>query len=376
MWKCDGESGVSYILGTGKTHDRFLIMVSLADIDCRQMSLLLSRPPIINPTYCSFELPNLQLENVGVQDAPPSPVAHIASQCQLGQLIAGMLATMGSASDASKVNSVKSDIEEWLVSLHPAYQEIEPDTKWDDEHAYVPLHRLQLHAIGYMTMMFPFKPFLVKTFDSKSSETERIHRKTAVDIAIHLMEITRRLFDQVFPINAKFHLVTFLIFDTAAFFCSALIHDKDHSLPRRKDIVDAIILACSLMEKLAPITKTGAICYPVLTRLAKSLSKSTKTTASLGVDGEVVNLEHGHRDPLLSLDPRLLPDSISPEFAPFSFDSITPDVFLPASLDFPVSGIETPPVMGVGDLANVDVGQFDQIWDWQNLDLTLLPFPP
>ncbi|KAJ5161533.1 hypothetical protein N7492_006925 [Penicillium capsulatum] len=341
-----------------------------------QMSLLLGRPPIINPLYSSFELPNLQLENVGVQSAPPSPVTHIAAQCQLGGVIAGIPATMAGTHDTSKADSIKSHIKQWLLSLHPAYREIDPDTQWDDKHEYVPLQRRQLHVIGYMTMLLPFKPLLVKTFDSKSLESERLHRKMAVNIALHLMEVTRRLFDQVFPIYAKFHLVTFLIFDTAAFFCSALIHDKDGSLPRRDEVVQAITLACSLMGKLAPITKTGAICYPVLARLVRSLSKSAKASTLLKADGEVPNLADDSHGFSLGLESISLPDGISPEALP-SFDSMAaPDVFFPASLNVPLPDMETSPPMGVGDLTDVNVGQFDQIWDWQNLDLALMPFAP
>jgi hypothetical protein len=50
-------------------------------------------------------------------------------------------------------------------------------------------------------------------------------------------------------------------------------------------------------------------------------------------------------------------------------------IFLPTSedLDLPMVSMKTPPIMSVGDFSNLDVGQFDQIWDWQNLDLTLIP---
>lgn len=104
------------------------------------------------------------------------------------------------------------------------------------------------------------------------------------------MDVSHRLFDHVYPINAKFHLVTFLLFDTAAFLCSAMIHDKDRSLPQRDIILQKVSLACSLMRRLAQVTKTGAICYPVLVRLAKSLSPSSRRIASFaGMGGEVSN---------------------------------------------------------------------------------------
>jgi hypothetical protein len=279
--------------------------------------------------------------------------------------------------DPVQANSVKSDIDQWFVTLPPAYRETDPDTTWDEKHIYVALQRHQMHAIGYMTMLVPFKAFLTKTFDSQSSETDRELRSTAVDIAVHLMDVSHRLFDHVYPLNAKFHLVTFLIFDTAAFLCSAMIHDKDRSLPQRDNIIQKISLACSLMQKLAQVTKTGAICYPVLVRLAKSLSSSSKRTASLpGMSGDVSHLgiNVAGPSPELELDAFPYSESISTESLSSSLGFLGPnEIFLPASLDLPIPGMETPPVISVGDFSNLDVGQFDQIWDWQNLDLTLFP---
>lgn len=341
------------------------------------MSLLLSRPLIINHCYCPFELPNMHIECHDSKTGPPSPFSHIASQCELGKIISRVTASMEGAIDPIQAYSVKSDIDQWFATLPPAYRETDPDTQWDEKHIYVPLQRNQMQAIGYMTMLVPFKAYLTKTFDSYSSEADKALRSTAADIAVHLMDISHRLFDHVYPLNAKFHLVTFLIFDTAAFLSSAMIHDKDHSLPQRENIIQKISLACSLMQKLAQITKTGAICYPVLVRLAKSLSTSSKKTASFTeINGGVSSLgvNGAGPSPELELDAFSSLGSTSTESSSSSLGPLGPnEIFLPASLDLSVPGMETPPLISVGDFSNLDVGQFDQIWDWQNLDLTLFP---
>lgn len=341
------------------------------------MSLLLSRPLIINQHYYPSKLPNMQLECQNSKTGPPSPFSHIASQCELGKIILRVAATMEEAVDPLQAYSIKSGIDQWFTTLPPAYRETEPDTQWDEKHIYVALQRHQMQAIGYMTMLVPFKTFLTKTFDIHSSEADKALRSTAVDIAVHLMDVSHRLFDHVYPLNAKFHLVTFLIFDTAAFLSSAMIHDKGHSLPRRENIIQKIGLACSLMEKLAQVTKTGAICYPVLVRLAKSLSTSSKKTASFAeINGGVSSLEVNGTGPSPELELDAFPSlgSTSTESSSSPLGSWGPnEIFLPASLDLSVPGLETPPVISVGDFSNLDVGQFDQIWDWQNLDLTLFP---
>lgn len=335
------------------------------------MSLLLSRPLVINQSSCAYELPNMQLEITDPANGPPSPVSHIASQCELGQMITRAPATIRGTSDDFEADSIKANIEAWMKSLPRAYQENNPDTRWDEDHIYVPLQRRQMHAIGYMTMLLPFKGFLAKTFDSQSSSTDRARRSSAIEIALHLMEVSHRLFDQVFPINAKFHLVTFLIFDTAAFLCSAVIHDKDNSLPRRDSVFQAIHLACSLLAQLAQVTKTGAICHPVLEKLARSLSSRTATE----MNGDMPNAALGNFGNSSDSETLLYNDTISPESMPSSLEFMPAnEMFLsnPASLDLPSNGMETLPIMGVGDFSGLDVGQFDEIWDWQNLDLTLL----
>lgn len=284
-------------------------------------------------------------------------------------------ATMEGVTDDSAAGSIKSDIETWMHSLPPAYREKDPDTQWDENYIYVPLQRRQLHAIGYMMMFLPFKSFLARTFDSKSSSTDRARRNSAIGIALHLMKSSHRLFDQVFPINAKFHLVTFLIFDTAAFLCSAIIHDKDRSLPQRDEVLRAISLACSLISQLAQVTKTGAICQPVIERLARSVSPKTATMIN-SANGDILNTG-GDFDPLPELDALSHANSNSPEFLSSSLGlAPTMEMFFPASWDLPTTGMDTPPIMGVGDFSNLDVGQFDEIWDWQDLDLTLLPHLP
>lgn len=335
----------------------------------RQMSLLLSRPLIVSQTGSPFELPNMQLDsNVTGDSGPPSPFLHIAMQCELGRIVTKVPSIMGGTLRATDPEAIQTDIEKWLASLPPAYRETGPDIQWDEEHTYVPLQRRILHAIGYMTMLLPFKAFLAKSYTAQSSEKDKAHRATAVDISLRLMEASQRLFDHVLPLNAKFHVVTFLIFDTAAYLCAAMIHDKGHSLPQRERVTQAIALACSLMERLATVTKTGAFCYPVLMKLAKSLPTSSKNTGK--ADGADTDMSQSSTD--LS-DPS---SGVSPESFPSSLGSLAAGMFMPASFDLPVPGMEPPPIMGMGDFSNLDVGQFDQIWDWQDLDLTFLPSLP
>lgn len=336
------------------------------------MSLLLSRPLIISQSGSSIELPNMKLEVQDPENGPPSPILHTIIQCQLGLTITKLDPAPEGVLDPSKAQATRQCVSEWLSSLPQAYHEIDPDTRWDDGHIYVPLQRRQMHAIAYMTMFGPFKPFITRVFGSKSNDDEKASRGLAIDIGLHLMEVCRLLFDQVYPTNAKFQLVTFLIFDTAAFLCSAIIHDQDHSLPRQKEVLAAIEIACDMMRKLSSITKTGAICNPILARLASSLTGASKRPAVPDMADEKKSSEIQFSDSKSGLSVEISPDSLYSSLG----SPAAADTFFPASLDFPMSGFETPSFLDLSDFSDIDFGQFDQIWDWQDLDLTLLPELP
>ncbi|KAJ6013628.1 hypothetical protein N7540_008219 [Penicillium herquei] len=339
----------------------------------RQIAMLLSRPLIINHISSAVELPNLQLERSD-SEGPPSPFAHVSLQFQLGQTMRGTSILNGGETTSLEAESIRSHINNWIASLPPAYSESDPDTQWDKTHIYVPLQRHNLHAISYMTMFSPFKGFLTKIYDSSSSREDRVCRSQAVDIAIHLLKLSRQLFDHVFPINAKFHIVSFLLFDTAAFLCSAVIHDRDNSLPRRDEVIEVIRLACSLMEKLSQITKLGAVCYSVMAKLSGSLLKPPKTSPHVNGIGNYPSEAINYNGISLDLAVPPLTDDISPESLIPSLDSLnSTQTFFPASLDYPIPDLEIPLSMGVSDFSDFDIGQFDQIWDLQDLDLTLLP---
>lgn len=95
-------------------------------------------------------------------------------------------------------------------------------------------------------------------------------RRTAVHCALKLMEISRQLLDCLLPINAKFYLATFLIFDTAACLSSAIAHDSDYSLPQREKSIETIGLALNMLDHVRN-TKLGATCYAILQKVVPQL---------------------------------------------------------------------------------------------------------
>ncbi|RAL10427.1 uncharacterized protein BO97DRAFT_406919 [Aspergillus homomorphus CBS 101889] len=337
-----------------------------------QMSLLLARPFIINSSYCSFELPTLRLESPESDEFGLSPIAHITFQCQLGQTISKIPGVMGGILSPAQAITIQQETEKWLNTLPAAYRLENPDTRWDQSYHYVAMHRHQLHAIGYMVMFLPLKPCLTTTIDHDKPSIERSLRPTAVDCALKLLESSQRMLSFMLPANAKFHYAPFIIFDTAAFLCSAIIHDASETLPDREKVIKAIGAALDALEQISQSTKTGAICFAVLNRLADTMSLSLEEKATIVSRSAERSLE-GPKTPASDrLGYGSYNDTTSASTVldmPWNSFEAGMDSTLSSGLSFSGAGADL--FTGLDDLANIDMCELSQIWDWDNLDLHL-----
>jgi hypothetical protein len=304
-------------------------------------------------------MPTMQLESGDSKSETPSPMAHMVLQCQLGLAISKIPGVMKGELSATHAISIQEQTEKWFDSFPPAYSILNTNTQWDSKFHFVKLQRLQLHVIGYMMLLMPLKECLTKQFGAHSSSIEKGLQRTAAENALKLLAACDELFRHTFPLNAKFHFAPFLMFDTAALLCSAILHNKEESLPRREEILKAISMTLNDLSRLSERAKTGMICYRILKKLVASLPTKTRSTES--------------ETPQSSIDaPPTLPDM--PGIAdpmpccPTTDLSISHDskVFPPEPLNFTSLGT----LGGLGDLCNVDLGELGQIWDWQDLDIT------
>lgn len=97
---------------------------------------MLSRPFIINTSYYSFELPNLRLEGPDTPEGLPSPIAHVALQCQLGEVMAKYPMFRGGILSPAQAGPIQKAAENWMASFPPAYSIASPDTQWDKDYHY------------------------------------------------------------------------------------------------------------------------------------------------------------------------------------------------------------------------------------------------
>ncbi|KAL4976316.1 fungal-specific transcription factor domain-containing protein [Aspergillus desertorum] len=330
-----------------------------------QMSLLLSRPFIINSNCCVFEWPDLGLETDDIRPESPSPIIHMVLQCQLGLSISRLPGAMSGVLSPTQAMTVQQELDKWFASFPAAYSISKPDTRWDDTHHFVRLQRFQLHTIGYMVMLMPLKQTLTKHINAESPSIEKSLQTTAVEIALKLLKSCDDLLRHILPLNAKFHFAPFLMFDTAALLCSAVMHDRDGTLPQRGRLVEVISETLVELGKLSDRAKTGMICYMALKKLVACLP-----LGSIGIASAYSMTPQSSTDLF-----QTLPDVPSIESLPYATSTLSAkDIYDqgldPTSLDF-LSSDPTNGHTALENLSHVELGELGDIWDWGNLEIEL-----
>ncbi|KAL5356866.1 fungal-specific transcription factor domain-containing protein [Aspergillus floccosus] len=338
-----------------------------------QMSLLLSRPFIINSNYCSFELPNLRLESPECEEGLPSPITPLALECQLGQMITKIPGVMGGILSPSQAVAIQQETERWFASLPSIFSLTNPDTRWDTAHNYILVQRSTLHVIGYMVMLLPLKQCLTKTVDTDAISIERSLQPMAVDCALKLLEVSRQHLSYLPPRNLNFHFAPFLIFDSAAFLCSAILHDPSRRLFQRDRVIEGIGLALESLGQSSRHSNTSALCYRILIKLSNSMALSPGEKSKAGYTSPEHSTEKPrappNNQPTESSINILEMDTSVHASRPFGTAMLGMDNF--NAFATPDAGALDTGMAGLADIPHLDLGELSQIWDWDNLDLDI-----
>jgi hypothetical protein len=337
------------------------------------MSAWLGRPNLIDQKNLTFKFPNLRLDQSTTEPNLLSPFAHMALQAHLGRRVATVLGEAPSIESltAKEVSTVESECEKFIAELPAIFRVKTPDTSLDERHPYFIFQRHQLHCVIFVTMLDFLKPYLTRDRRDKMTESDDEFRRMGVDIALRLLRVARKLFDHEFPINAKFHMVVFSIFDTATLMCSAIIHDCDRILPHRQEVMDAIESSLEMLHQLSLTTKLGATSYRFLHKLVqaspelsrqpplKKVRKPATTIAPVSVEPSPVTI----------LPPTTIPIELTDKSTATILD---PTPLMTISEDFSLDLDRFLTNNPFGDLSNqatLDMGGIEQIWDWENLHL-------
>jgi hypothetical protein len=334
------------------------------------MSAWLGRPNLIDQKNLTFKLPNLRLDQSTTEPNLLSPFAHMALQARLGRRIANILrdAQPASGLSAKEVMAVQSECERFIEELPPIFRVEDPDTSLDEQHPYFVFQRHQMHCVIFVTMLDFLKPYLTRYRADPLTNSDDAFREMGVGIALRLLRVSRNFFKHEFPINAKFHMVVFSIFDTSTVLCSAIIHDRDHVLPHREEVVAAIESSLDMLCQLSQTTKLGASSYSFLHKLVQASPELSQSAPSR-------KRQKKKTAPVTSLSacPVTIPCSVA-----VSTDSsghpITADVppHMTTTEDFSFDLDHFLAVNPFGDLrspTSFDMGGMEQIWDWEDLHL-------
>lgn len=325
-----------------------------------------------------FKYPSLRLDQSTAESSQLSPFAHIVLQAQIGQCIAPLIGGARVKSDLSpdQVLTALNEVRILVDELPPIFRVDNPDFTLDDQHPYYVFQRHQLHVVIHMAMLGLLKPYLTHDpEDFKSLEKSEL-RKTAVETALKLLEIAELLFNHEFPINAKFHMVVFCIFDTATILCSAMIHDVDNLLPHRARVMNAVGNSLDLLQQLSLFTKLGASSYWFLYKLVQAspgllqhvpITKRQRTIQRLNPSASEYQLRNqpsGQTLPTTKVS--IIESEVKSLDTAFEATSL-PEIPIANGLDFDLDHFlaQNP----LGSSSEFDLGGMEHIFAWDDLNL-------
>ncbi|KAF2457448.1 fungal-specific transcription factor domain-containing protein, partial [Lineolata rhizophorae] len=343
-----------------------------------EMSTWLSRPLIVDHDSCALQLPSLRLEDSGACPGLPSPFTHMALTCHLAHTLSEKFRNVHAIPPQELALQYHKEVEDWFAKLPRVYSITDPDTRWDKEHLFVVLQRLQLHMIGNMIKLSPFKPYLTGNAGafrpylaesrSDTPPDERDILAKGIECCLKLLEASHELFNIEFPINARFHLVIFCIFDCSTLLCSALIHDTKQNLPQRSKVFGAIEISLRCLQKLATLSKTGEISYSFLVKVVSKLPPSAQKETTSKRSNKRAKTK---AVPAEQQDAPLGPARNSEVAAPIVDNSDVSNGIAP----FPVTAEEDQPDLEFAldpngfDIGSLDFGGMEEIWNWETLNI-------
>jgi len=261
-----------------------LILVS------RFMCAIFKRPALIHGPY-SVPLPNPKVDEISVNPEVPSPI--------IGKVLENSLATclseLATGDGNNGITGHIAHVENWMASLPPVFRLELPDTRFDSVYPHVPFQRRQLHCVGYSTLLQLLRPYLTGQHLAAQPTPQAVEASEpakyiswGVNASLKLMDVCKSFFDLCYPDNARYFIVLFCPFDTAALLCSAIWHSQRSgtTLPRRHEVIKAIGKALHMCYLLVDFTAAGAMGWHILGKLVSILSLSDAERRAINEQGK------------------------------------------------------------------------------------------
>ncbi|QPC74812.1 hypothetical protein HYE68_005564 [Fusarium pseudograminearum] len=294
-----------------------------------QISMLLGKPLTIDRNDCDVGPPRLGLE--GYQY---SPLTHMKLQSGLIRQISGRFGHTKNITAHADVQEYQRIVEAWVNTFPPPLSVHNPDRSLDASCPWIVLHRHMIRTVTFTMLLQPIRGFLTRPFAIRSLEAELKIRSDGIDYCLELMMSLRGFFDHLYPRDAKYHFVLFCIFDISTVLCSAVLHDEQHTLPRRDDVYKVIDEAHAMLQNFRTVTKSAKASYGILTRIVQRLPRTTQTYETLGKRPKVLA-------PQVS-EVTASPQTIPPAGVPSQQNSPPAANFSPSPINMPTPGVPSP----------------------------------
>lgn len=325
------------------------------------MSKWLGRPLLIDHSSCTFNLPSLSLELNPDEPNLPSPFAHMTLHVSLMQQIGPSLRDADIDPSEDKVKQLRQMIDKFNADLPRIWAYGNPDSSLDVQYAWLPWQRLLLHEACVIIEMLPIKPYLVGNAKAADPKTQQQFLELGVDCCLKSLSIACKAYEWIKDIDPKQFYINFILFDVLAIMCSTIIHDQDRTLPRREDILQAILHGLATLRLIAKVSQPGATALAFVSKLTESMPLSP---------GERARFPFGSAKRLKSDPPDL---STAKAFhsgwvkgrevsdSPSTNESVS-------TYSGPTVGYEVQ-IPSLQDFQATDFGGMEEMWDWQSLNL-------
>lgn len=235
-------------------------------------------PILFTPGEYHVELPNLRLDEQS-RESGRSPIVSMALQCILANRLLerygpfpssyktveteyplGQLS--GSGQNYKAYDEEGSEKEDYEPSRMPDH--LPDNMSWRntstefDANIWAALQNFILSTMRLSSALDPLRPHLIRPMSQASPVTELRSRQQALRLALKYMNCLFKFLRFIFPEDAIYHVIIFLIFDVATLLGSAVLHDSDSSMPTRVTSWEAVQSTLCMLKKLsskAPIAK-------------------------------------------------------------------------------------------------------------------------
>lgn len=270
----------------------------------------LARPTLIDHGTSSVAQPTLSLE-----EFTPSPLLHMKLQSEAIALLASRFQAPKNVVTPKDIQEYKGILETWIRNFPAVYSTTTPDESKDYGSPWITHHRFYLHTMAYLMILNPIRRYLAQTFSPETPPEEHAIRQIGVDYSLLNLETTTEWAKIASHRDGRFHFIIFSLFDTVAVLSAAILNDKDNSIPRRTEIIDAIDEALITLKKIYNLSKTAKQSYDILSQLVRRIPRRRSAQSKRKRFGEVPQFVAGqaYGAPALIQDPTvyLKPSSLS-----------------------------------------------------------------